>query len=47
MLRIYAIPVSLYCAKLRILLRHKGLTWEEVPPPGGFGSAEYRATVPA
>lgn len=47
MLRIYAIPVSLYCAKLRILLRHKGLTWEEVPPPGGYGSAEYRATVPA
>lgn len=47
MLRVYAIPVSLYCAKLRILLRHKGLAWEEVPPPGGYGSAEYRAIVPA
>jgi glutathione S-transferase/maleylpyruvate isomerase len=45
MLRVYAIPVSLYCAKLRILLRHKGLTWEEAPPPGG--SAEYKTLVPS
>ena len=47
MLQIYAIPVSLYCAKLRILLRHKELVWEEIPPPGGYGSAEYRQIVPA
>ncbi len=47
MLRIYAIPVSLYCAKLRILLRHKGLVWEEVPPPGGYGSDEYKKVVPS
>lgn len=46
MLKIYTIPPSLYCAKLRILLRHKGLVWEEIPPPGGYGSAEYRALVP-
>ncbi len=47
MLKLYAIPVSLYCAKLRIVLRHKGLDWQEVPPPGGYGSAEYKALVPA
>lgn len=47
MLQVYAIPVSLYCAKLRILLRHKGLVWQEVPPPGGYGSSEYRRIVPA
>ncbi len=47
MLKIYAIPVSLYCAKLRILLRHKGLKWEETPPPGGYGSDEYKTHVPS
>ncbi|WP_323796100.1 glutathione S-transferase family protein [Nisaea sp.] len=47
MLQIYAIPVSLYSAKLRILLRHKELIWEEIPPPGGYGSMEYRQIVPA
>ena len=46
MLKIYAIPVSLYCAKLRILLRHKKLEWQEVPPPGGYGSSEYKELVP-
>ena len=47
MIKIYAIPISLYCAKLRILLRHKELEWEEVPPPGGYGSDEYKKTVPS
>jgi len=47
MLTLYAIPVSLYCAKLRILLRHKGLAWQEVPPPGGYGSDAYKAVVPS
>ena len=47
MLMVYAIPVSLYCAKLRILLRAKGLEWEEVPPPGGYGSDEYKTVVPS
>lgn len=47
MLTLYAIPISLYCAKLRIVLRHKQLTWEEVPPPGGYGSDEYKTLVPA
>ncbi len=47
MLTIYAIPPSLYCAKLRIVLRHKNLDWREVPPPGGYGSAEYKRIVPS
>ena len=47
MLTMYAIPVSLYCAKLRILLRHKQIDFEEVLPPGGYGSEEYKALVPA
>lgn len=47
MLKIYTIPVSLYSAKLRILLRHKELRWEEVPPPGGYGSDEYKQVVPS
>ena len=47
MLKIYAIPVSLYCAKLRIVLRHNGLDWVEEPPPGGYGSSTYREIVPS
>ena len=47
MLTIYTVPVALYCAKLRILMRHKGIDWEELPPPGGYGSAEYKAIVPS
>ena len=47
MLTLYAIPPSLYCAKVRIALRAKGLKWRELPPPGGYGSAEYRRLVPS
>ena len=46
MLKVYSIPPSLYSAKLRIVLRHKGLDWTEVPPPGGYGSDEYKEIVP-
>lgn len=46
MMKLYAVPVSLYCAKLRIVLRNKNLTWQEVPPPGGYGSETYKALVP-
>jgi glutathione S-transferase len=47
MLTIYAIPVSLYCAKLRIVLRNKAAVWEERLPPGGYGSDIYKAVVPS
>jgi glutathione S-transferase/maleylpyruvate isomerase len=45
MLTVYSVPISLYCAKLRIILRHKGLEWREESPPGGYGSKEYKKVV--
>lgn len=47
MLLIYTSDHSLYCAKLRIILRHKQLPFEEAPPPGGGGSPEYLSIVPS
>jgi len=47
MLTVYAIPVSLYCAKLRVALRFKGLEWREIPPPDGYGSPLYMTIVPS
>jgi glutathione S-transferase len=47
MLIIYSVPISLYCAKLRIVLRHKELKWEEQPPIGGYGSDEYKTIIPS
>jgi glutathione S-transferase/maleylpyruvate isomerase len=47
MLTLHAVPISLYCAKLRIVLRAKGLDWDERPPTGGYGSAQWLAQVPA
>jgi glutathione S-transferase len=47
MLTLYATPESLYSAKLRILLRHKQVRWQEIAPEGGCGSAEYRELIPA
>ena len=47
MLTIYSVPVAVYCAKLRIMLRHKSIAFEQLPPPGGYGSNEYRAIVPS
>jgi len=46
MLRLYATPVSVYSCKVRLALALKGLEWDEVAPPGGYGSAAYRALVP-
>ena len=47
MLQIYTVPVATYCAKLRVMMRHKSLVWEELVPPGGYGSDEYRSIVPS
>lgn len=43
---LFATPVSVYSCKVRIGLALKGLAWVEVAPPGGYGSAKYRAIVP-
>ena len=45
MLTIYSTAESLYCAKLRILLRHKQVQWREVEPEGGCGSTQYRELI--
>jgi glutathione S-transferase len=47
MLKIYSTPESLYCSKLRILLRHKQAKWQEIHPEGGCGSQQYGAMIPA
>jgi len=47
MLSIYSVPVAAYCAKLRILMRYKSIAFNELSPPGGYGSDEYRAIVPS
>lgn len=41
----YANPLSSYSAKVRIVLAVKGIRFDEVAPPGGYRSAEYRAIV--
>lgn len=46
MLTVYSVPHSLYCSKLRIMMRAKGLEFEEIAPPGGTGSPEYLSLVP-
>ncbi|BDW86445.1 glutathione S-transferase family protein [Roseicyclus marinus] len=43
---LYATPISVYCCKLRLALALKGLHLPEIAPPGGYGSAAYRAIVP-
>lgn len=47
MLLLYATDHSLYCAKTRILLRHKALDFTEEPPVGGAGSDAYKQVVPS
>ncbi len=44
---LYSIPASIYCAKTRILLRYKGLDWQDLAPPGGYGSEEFKRIVPS
>lgn len=47
MLVLYGVAVSAFVAKVRIVLDHKGLIYDELPPPDGYGSAAYRAIIPA
>ena len=44
---LYGIAVSSYVAKVRLALRLKGIAFTEMPPPGGYGSPQYRAIVAA
>lgn len=47
MITLYSIPESLYSAKLRIVMRLKGVAFEMEEPPGGYGSDAYKRIVPA
>ena len=47
MITLYNVPVSSYGAKVRIILRHKGLAWNELAPPDGYGSPAYRGIIPS
>ena len=44
---LYGVAVSAFVAKVRIVLDMKGLKYTELTPPDGYGSAAYRAIVPA
>jgi glutathione S-transferase len=45
-LLLYTDPVSNYGARVEIALRFKGIPYRVEPPPGGYGSPEYRRIVP-
>ena len=44
---LYANDVSGYCCKVRIVLTHKQVAYDDRAPPDGYGSPAYRALVPA
>lgn len=46
-IKLYGVAVSAFVAKVRIVLDVKGLVYEELTPPDGYGSAAYRSIVPA
>jgi glutathione S-transferase len=47
-LKFYALPLSSYCAKARIVLRLKSVDFEELVPIGGsYNSTEYQTLVAA
>ncbi|MDG2238095.1 MAG: glutathione S-transferase family protein [Arenicellales bacterium] len=47
-IKFYAVPVSTYCARVRIILRLKSIDFEELLPPGGnYNTTEYRRLIPA
>jgi glutathione S-transferase len=45
MLTLYGLAASTFCAKVRVALRHKGLEWTQLPPPGGYKTDAYKEVV--
>ena len=43
---LYALPISNFCSKVAIVLRHKEIPHKIFPPPNGYGSPEYKLVVP-
>jgi glutathione S-transferase/maleylpyruvate isomerase len=47
MIQLYALPLSAYCTKVRIVLRIKEIPFEETPPAGDhYSSDAYQAHMP-
>ena len=46
MIQLYGLPLSTYCAKVRVIMRLKQIAFRELPPPDGYASPAYRAIVP-
>ena len=44
---LYSLPISNYCGKVLHALCFKNLQCEILPPPGGYGSEEYKKRVPS
>ena len=44
---LYSLPISNYCGKVLHTLRFKDVECEILPPPGGYGSEEYKKKVPS
>ncbi len=48
MLKLYALPQSPYCAKVRAALRFKGIAYKEIEPHGGsYQTTEFQSVFPA
>lgn len=47
MYKIYSVDHSLYCAKLRLTLRTKGLAWRDLAPPDDYLSRVPSGNLPA
>jgi glutathione S-transferase len=45
MFTLYGFPASTFCAKVRVAMRHKGLEWTQLPPPGGYKTDAYKEVV--
>ena len=43
---LYALPISNFCSKVAIVLRHKQISHQILPPPNGYGSPKYKLVVP-
>lgn len=47
MIKVYSIDHSLYCAKLRLVLRTKGLDWQDLEPPANYLKLVPTGNLPA
>ncbi|MGF1477007.1 MAG: glutathione S-transferase family protein [Geminicoccaceae bacterium] len=46
-MRLYSVPVSNYCSKIRLIMAAKSLSFDELMPPDGYGSEAYKAVIPS